>query len=48
MAGDGVLHRAPAAELAALYAQRWEFESTLDHIKTHLGGPPPGAAFTAP
>lgn len=30
---------APAAELAALYAQRWEFESTLDEIKTHLGGP---------
>jgi DDE family transposase len=31
--------QAPAAELAALYAQRWEFESTLDEIKTHLGGP---------
>ncbi|GAA2376951.1 IS4 family transposase [Dactylosporangium salmoneum] len=30
---------APAAELAAVYAQRWEFESTLDEIKTHLGGP---------
>ncbi|MPZ89918.1 MAG: IS4 family transposase [Nitriliruptorales bacterium] len=30
---------APAAELAALYAQRWEFESTLDEVKTHLGGP---------
>lgn len=29
--------KAPAAELAALYAQRWEFESTLDEIKTHLG-----------
>jgi len=29
---------APAADLAALYAQRWEFESTLDEIKTHLGG----------
>ncbi|GAB3147295.1 hypothetical protein GCM10027290_30360 [Micromonospora sonneratiae] len=29
----------PATELAALYAQRWEFESTLDEIKTHLGGP---------
>jgi hypothetical protein len=26
------------AQLAALYAQRWEFESTLDEIKTHLGG----------
>jgi hypothetical protein len=31
--------QAPAAELAALYAQRWEFESALDEIKTHLGGP---------
>jgi hypothetical protein len=30
--------RAPAAELAALYAQRWEMESTLDEIKTHQGG----------
>jgi hypothetical protein len=29
---------APAEQLAALYAQRWEFESTLDEIKTHLGG----------
>jgi hypothetical protein len=29
---------APANQLAALYAQRWEFESTLDEIKTHLGG----------
>jgi hypothetical protein len=31
--------QAPATDLAALYAQRWEFESTLDEIKTHLGGP---------
>ena len=31
--------QAPATELAALYTQRWEFESTLDEIKTHLGGP---------
>jgi hypothetical protein len=31
--------KAPAEELARLYAQRWEFESTLDEIKTHLGGP---------
>jgi hypothetical protein len=30
--------RAPAEQLATLYAQRWEFESTLDEIKTHLGG----------
>lgn len=29
---------APAGQLAAVYAQRWEFESTLDEIKTHLGG----------
>jgi Insertion element 4 transposase N-terminal/Transposase DDE domain len=29
---------APATELATLYAERWEFESTLDEIKTHLGG----------
>jgi hypothetical protein len=26
---------APAAELAALYQQRWEFETTLDEIETH-------------
>ncbi|MET7848499.1 transposase [Streptomyces avermitilis] len=32
---------APAAELAALYAERWEIESTLDEIKTQLGGPRP-------
>jgi hypothetical protein len=30
--------QAPAAELAALYAQRWEFESALDEIKTHQRG----------
>jgi hypothetical protein len=30
--------RAPAAELAALYAQRWEFETALDEIKTHQRG----------
>jgi Insertion element 4 transposase N-terminal/Transposase DDE domain len=30
--------QAPAAELAALYAQRWEFETTLDEIKTHQRG----------
>lgn len=29
---------APAEELAALYAQRWEFETTLDEFKTHLRG----------
>jgi hypothetical protein len=31
--------RAPAEELAAVYAQRWEFESTLDEFKTHQRGP---------
>ncbi|MFJ6054510.1 transposase [Streptomyces sp. NPDC092307] len=39
---------APAAELAALYAQRWEFESTLDEIKTHLGGPHLSCARNTP
>ncbi|MET8704745.1 IS4 family transposase [Kitasatospora sp. NPDC004723] len=47
--GDAVVYRlvttvldpkeAPAAELAALYAQRWEIETTLDEIKTHQRGP---------
>lgn len=30
---------APAAELAALYHQRWEFETALDELKTHQRGP---------
>jgi len=30
---------APASELAALYPQRWEFETTLDELKTHQRGP---------
>ena len=30
------------------YAQRWEIESTLDEIKTHLRRPPPGPALPAP
>ncbi|QOV43689.1 IS4 family transposase [Streptomyces chromofuscus] len=30
--------QAPAHELAALYAQRWEIETTLDEIKTHQRG----------
>jgi len=30
---------APAAELAALYAERWEIESALDELKTHQRGP---------
>jgi len=31
--------RAPAAELAALYAQRWEHQTALDELKTHQRGP---------
>lgn len=31
-------HDASAAELAELYAQRWEFETALDEIKTHQRG----------
>jgi len=31
--------RAPACELAPLYAQRWEFESALDELKVHQRGP---------
>ncbi|MFD9420786.1 IS4 family transposase [Streptomyces goshikiensis] len=30
---------APARDLAELYAQRWEIETTLDEIKTHQRGP---------
>ena len=30
---------APAAELAAAYAQRWEIESAFDELKTHQRGP---------
>lgn len=30
---------APAPELAALYGQRWEFETVLDELKTHQRGP---------
>ena len=30
---------APAAELAAAYAERWEFENTLDELKSHQRGP---------
>jgi len=29
---------APAAELAALYQERWEIETALDELKTHLRG----------
>ncbi len=31
--------RAPAKELAALYHERWEIETSLDELKTHLRGP---------
>jgi hypothetical protein len=31
-------HEAPAIELAALYAERWEFEIALDEIETHQQG----------
>ncbi len=31
--------RAPAAELAQRYAERWEFESALDELKAHQRGP---------
>jgi hypothetical protein len=30
--------QAPAQELAALYQQRWEIETALDELKTHLRG----------
>ena len=30
---------APAAELAALYRERWEIEGALDELKTHQRGP---------
>ncbi len=32
-------HQAPATELAAAYAQRWEIESAFDELKTHQRGP---------
>lgn len=31
--------QAPAADLAALYAQRWELETSFDELKTHQGAP---------
>ncbi len=31
--------QAPAAELAALYPQRWEIEGAFDELKIHLRGP---------
>jgi len=32
-------HEAPATELAAAYAQRWEIETGFDELKTHQRGP---------
>jgi hypothetical protein len=32
--------QAPAPELAALYQERWEIETALDELKTHLRGAP--------
>ncbi len=29
----------PAAEVAALYHERWEVEATCDEVKTHILGP---------
>jgi len=29
---------APAEQLAALYHERWEIETALDELKTHLRG----------
>ncbi len=37
--GGVVQHRAPGAELAELYSQRWELETALDELKTHQRGP---------
>jgi hypothetical protein len=31
--------RAPAAELAAVYPERWEFETALDELKSHQRSP---------
>ena len=33
-----ILVKAPAPELAALYHERWEIETALDELKTHLRG----------
>jgi hypothetical protein len=32
-------HEAPATQLAAAYAQRWEIETGFDELKTHQRGP---------
>ena len=31
--------RAPAAELARLYAKRWKIETVFDELKVRIGGP---------
>ena len=33
-----ITRKRPAAELAALYHERWEIETALDELKTHLRG----------
>lgn len=37
--------RAPAAELAGLYPERWEFETALDELKTHQRSPRCGTSL---
>jgi hypothetical protein len=32
------MRRAPADELAALYHERWEIETAMDELETHLRG----------
>ncbi len=39
---------APAAQLAALYHERWEIETALDELKTHLRGGPGSSRAVAP
>ena len=40
--------RAPPAELAALYHERWEIETAFDELKTHLRGAPRVLRSTTP
>ena len=39
---------APAAELAALYHERWEIETAYDELKTHMLGPRPSLRSKTP
>ena len=39
---------APAAELAALYHERWEIETAYDELKTHMLGPRPSMRSKTP